>query len=378
MIAEIAFWSSIGFVLYTYAGYPAALSILSLCRTRPVRKGATRSNVSVIVTAYNEDKWILEKIENILRQDYPRERLEIIVASDCSTDRTDEIAASYVRYGVRLVRAATRLGKEGAQRLAVERARGDLLVFSDVATMLAPNGISTIVSNFHDPSVGCVSSVDTLVDGDGRVSGEGAYVRYEMLLRRLETRVGSVVGLSGSFFAARRIVCRDWIADLPSDFATLLGAVKLGLRGVSDPEALGYYSTLADPCKEYERKVRTVTRGIRAVLRNRSMLNPFRYGLFAWQLVSHKLCRWSVPFALTGALVANAWLARGSGQYRALFAAQVALYGIGAAACIGESLREQRLLRIVWFFLAANLSIVHAWLHVARGRRFETWTPSER
>jgi hypothetical protein len=199
-----------------------------------------------------------------------------------------------------------------------------------------------------------------------------------MLLRRLETRVGSVVGLSGSFFAARRTVCSNWAADLPSDFAVLLGAVRLGLRGVSDPKTVGFYANLADPRKEYERKVRTVTRGIRAMLRNLTMLDPFRYGFFAWQLFSHKLCRWSVPFALAGALVTNAWLARGSGQYGALLAAQLALYGIGVAACVGRSLREQGLFRIVWFFVAANLSIVHAWVHVARGRRFETWTPSER
>ena len=135
---------------------------------------------------------------------------------------------------MRLVRATERRGKEAAQQLALESASGEILIFSDVATALAPNGVSTIVANFADPTVGCVSSIDRFVDADGRVSGEGAYVRYEMFLRALETRVNSLVGLSGSFFAARREVCARWASDRQSDFSTLLNAVDLGLRGVLD------------------------------------------------------------------------------------------------------------------------------------------------
>src|SRR6185295_5842814 len=159
---------------------------------------------------------------------------------DCSTDDTDAIVLAYGQ-GVRLVRSPERLGKESAQRLALLEASGDILVFSDVATALAPDAVSTIVRNFADPTVGCVSSVDKFVDADGRVSGEGAYVRYEMFLRALETRVNSLVGLSGSFFAARREVCQRWSADRQSDFNTLLNAVEMGLRGVLDVQSAGYY-----------------------------------------------------------------------------------------------------------------------------------------
>ena len=175
---------------------------------------------------------------------------------------------------MRLVRASARRGKEAAQQLAVESASGAILVFSDVATALAPDAVSTIVMNFADPTVGCVSSIDRFVNADGRGSGEGAYVRYEMLLRALETRVNSLVGLSGSFFAARREVCRRWASDRQSDFSTLLTAVALGLRGVLDRRCPGYYRNIADDRRELERKIRTVVRGLFVLRANAPHAEP--------------------------------------------------------------------------------------------------------
>ena len=153
----------------------------------------------------------------------------MVVASDCSTDGTDDLVRSFSSSGVRLVRLKTKGGKEAAQKQAVESTAGEILVFSDTATMLKPTAITTIVQNFADPTVGCVSSVDRFIDVDGTVSGEGAYVRYEMLLRQLETRVNTLVGLSGSFFAARRSVSQGWAPDLQSDFNTLLNTVRADL-----------------------------------------------------------------------------------------------------------------------------------------------------
>src|SRR5438874_138151 len=131
-------------------------------------------------------------------------------------------------------------------QVTFQSASGEILIFSDVATALAGDGVTTMVSNFADPTVGCASSIDRFVDVDGRVSGEGAYVRYEMYMRALETRVNSIVGLSGSFFAARREVCREWAADRQSDFSTLLRSVEMGLRGVLDTRSAGYYRNIAD------------------------------------------------------------------------------------------------------------------------------------
>jgi len=368
----MTFWMSAALVGFAYAGYPLALALLARLRSRPVTRQSIRPPVTFVITAHNEEQRLGGKLHNTLAQDYPASLLEIIVASDCSTDSTDDIARSFGDR-VRLVRALERRGKEAAQQLAVHASSGEILVFSDVATAIAPDGVSSLVANFADPSVGCVSSIDRFVDADGRTSGEGAYVRYEMFLRTLETRVNSLVGLSGSFFAARRDVCRRWSADRQSDFSTLLNAIELGYRGVLDPNTAGYYRNLADDRRESARKIRTVVRGIGVLARNLRMLNPFRYGLFAWQLASHKLCRWLVPFAMIAALASNAALVAAP-FYRAMLAAQLAFYAAAAAGLWTGA----GALRLPAYFVRSNLSILAAWIRFARGERMTTWTPSDR
>ena len=252
-------------------------------------------------------------------------------------------------------------------------------MLSDVATILQPDAIRNIVKSFNDPSVGCVSSADRFVDQDGRTSGEGAYVKYEMFLRSLESTVHSLVGLSGSFFAARSSVCKQsWSEDLQSDFNTLLSSVRLGLRGVADPESVGYYHNLLDQRKEYERKVRTVVRGISVFMRSVSLLNPLRYHVFAWQLFSHKLCRWLVPFAMIAALVANGWLALSSPVYRVILLVQAGFYSLALVYMLSRRVPSIWMLRIPSFFVMANLSILDAWMRYFRGERIVSWAPSKR
>jgi hypothetical protein len=279
--------------------------------------------------------------------------------------------------GVRLVRVEKRGGKEAAQKLAVDAAANEILVFSDVATILPPDGIRNIVKNFHDPTVGCVSSVDRIIGLGPKSGGEGVYVRYEMFLRNLETRVGTLVGLSGSFFAARKEVCRNWAVDLQSDFHTLVNAVKLGLRGVSDSDSVGYYKNISDEAREFERKVRTVLRGINVLMASLPAMNPFRYGLFSWQLLSHKLCRWLVPFAMILAFISNAFLAFGAPVYRYAFLLQLGFYLI-AFAKLPSLFGRHYALRIPSFFVLVNLSILYAWYRYVRGQRMVSWVPSER
>lgn len=375
---ETIFWVSVGFIFYAYAGYPLLLMLIGLVRNRPVRKAPFEPTVSFIVTAYNEEKRIGEKLRNTLRQDYPRPLLDLVVASDCSTDTTDDLVRSFESSGIRLVRAGTKGGKEAAQKLAVDSTSGDILVFSDTATMLEPTAITTIVRNFSDPTVGCVSSVDRFIDADGAVSGEGAYVRYEMLLRRLETRVNTLVGLSGSFFAARRSVCQAWAPDLQSDFNTLLNSVRRGLRGVADPESVGFYKNLSDQKKEYERKVRTIVRGISVFMRSLPLLNPLRYHLFAWQLFSHKLCRWLVPFAMIVALVANGLLALVSQFYQGMLVVQGAFYALALLYLATKRLPKFGILCLPSFFVMVNLSILDAWIRYFCGERIVSWSPSKR
>jgi len=238
--------------------------------------------------------------------------------------------------------------------------------------------VSNIVKNFNDTTVGCVSSVDRFIDAEGRLSGEGAYVKYEMLLRDLETRVNTLVGLSGSFFAARKEVCTNWAIDLPSDFNVVINSVKTNLRGVLDHETVGYYANIADEKMEFARKVRTVVRGISVLMKNPQMLNFMRYGLFSWQLFSHKLCRWLVPFALVAALISNAVLIGYSRMYLYLFLCQSVFYALAAAGRWTNLVAKRDALKIPSFFVLVNMSILHAWFRYLRGERVMTWDPSRR
>ena len=246
---------------------------------------------------------------------------------------------------------------------------------SDLAVSFT--GIMNIVKNFYDSTVGCVSSVDRFIDPDGKITGEGAYVKYEMFLRSLEMKVNTIIGLSGSFFAARREVCQNWASDLQSDFNTLLNSIKIGLRGVSDPESIGYYKNIANEKKEFDRKVRTILRGITVFMKNWQLLNPFRYGLFAWQFFSHKLCRWLVPFAMMLAFFSNALMIAHSGFYRMVFILQIVFYGI-ALGSICTTFRRWNLLRIPFFFVMVNLSTLNAWYRYSCGERMTRWKPSAR
>lgn len=375
--ATYALWLSVAAVLYAYLGYPLLLAALAQVRPKRLQKAEVTPPLSFIITAHNEAAQIGRKIENTLELDYPKDRLQVIVASDCSTDGTDEVVGRYRERGVELVRSPERRGKEHAQRLAVAAARGEVLVFSDAGTRVPREAVRRLAANFADPSVGCVSSVDRFIDPDGKLSGEGAYVRYEMLLRRLESQLFSVVGLSGSFFAARRQVCQGWQPDIPSDFNVLLASIRAGLRGVSDPEVEGHYANVRDPSKEFSRKVRTVLRGLHALFRNAGLLNPLRGGLFSWQLVSHKLMRWLVPFFMATALLANLCLL-GQPLYRALLAVQAIFYLSALGGLAFGSLARHKLVRLSAYLLIVNVSILVAWKDFLSGRKITTWQPSER
>lgn len=335
--------------------------------------------MTVIIPAFNEEKRIESKIVNTISTDYLKDKLQIIVASDGSTDGTDAIVKKFIDHGVELVSIPERRGKENGQREALKHARGEIIVFTDVATHLEKDAIGRIVSNFADPAIGCVSSEDRVLGKDGKVSGESFYVRYEMWLRRLESRASSPVGLSGSFFAARKSVCEDFSAEMDSDFRVLLNSVKRGMRGTCDPGAIGYYLDLSDQKKEFDRKVRTVLRGLTLFFRNIEFLNFFKYGLFSYQLFCHKLLRWLVPFFLIILFVANIPLAFRSEGYAILLALQCGFYGLAVFSLFRDWYSSGlTLLKIPVYFVTVNASILVAWVRYLAGHRILVWTPSER
>ncbi|MCI5164820.1 MAG: glycosyltransferase family 2 protein [Candidatus Electrothrix sp. GM3_4] len=375
-ILTVFFYISLFVVFYAYFGYPLSLLVLRKFSRKKQKRERITATVTLIITAFNEERRIREKLENSLLFDYPLERLQIMVASDGSTDQTNKIVRSYADKGIELLEVRNRGGKENAQKEAVSHARGEIIVFSDVATILEPQGLMEIVSNFADPSVGCVSSEDRLLGQDGKPSGEGFYVRYEMWLRHLESQVNSLVGLSGSFFAARKEVCQDFSGDVQSDFRTLLSSMKHGLRGVSDPKAVGYYLDIADEKREFERKVRTVLRGLTVFFSHLEFLNAFKYKVFTYQLFCHKLMRWLVPFFLVGAFMSNVLLISSSNLFVILLVGQSLFYGLALFNWSTGSL--QGVLKIPMFFLVVNTAIAVAWWHYLTGKRVILWTPSER
>ena len=184
------------------------------------------------------------------------------------------------------------------------------------------------------------------------------------------------------FFAARREVCQHWATDLQSDFNTLINSIKLGFRGVLDPQSIGYYENIRDDKKEFDRKVRTVLRGITVLMKSLPMLNPLKYGLFSWQLFSHKLCRWLVPFAMLLLLISNISLIFFQSDhlrtYSLLFSLQILFYGVAATGSLNKTFASNIFVRLPAFFVAVNISIVVAWLKYLRGIRAVRWEPSKR
>jgi len=367
-----------GSFLYAYFGYPLSLFLIGFFFNQKVRKTFFFPYTTMVITAYNEEKRIAEKLQNTLNLQYPKEKLQIIVASDGSTDRTNEILRNFQKNEVELLEILERKGKESAQKAACKKARGDVIVFTDVATTLDPEALKEIVANFADPLVGCVSSEDRLIGKDGKPCGEGLYVRYEMWLRRLESKVNSLVGLSGSFFAARKEVCQDLSAEMQSDFRTVLSSVKKGLRGISDRKVIGYYEDISDQRNEMDRKIRTVIRGLTVFFRHLEFLNFIRYGFFSYQYFCHKLLRWVTPLFLFVAFFANAILASDSLFFFLVFIGQSAFYIAAVMAWKMSALSQKTLMKVPMYFLIVNISILVAWYRYLRGKRVVMWAPSER
>lgn len=376
---EYVFWTSIGMVFYAYAGYMAILGLLSFVKNnKPAKGDPGLPSVSMVLTVHNEVAVISEKIKNMLNLNYPFDLMEIIVVSDASTDGTDEIVRGYESDRFKFIPQPERRGKESCQMKAVEAAKGDIVVFTDASVFMPPDAVARLAGNFSDPNIGCVSSTDSAGSESAGSAGESLYVRYEMKLRELESRVGSLVGLSGSCFASRRRLCYGFSEGVPSDFVVMLNAVREGLRGLSDPGVRADYKTGTDPLKEFARKVRTVIRGMTGLWKNKDVLNPFRYGFFAVQLFSHKLCRWMVPVFLALALASNAILAQESPVYAILFAFHLAFYGVAVLGIVLLPVRRVSAFRAASFFVLVNASIAVAWWRFIGGERIHSWSPTRR
>jgi hypothetical protein len=371
-LAWVVIVLSAGWVTYAYAGYPLLLLALRWLAPRPIRRGDALPSLSIVIAVHNGARELRTKLTQTLALEYPGER-EILVSSDGSTDETEAVAREFEGQGVALVANPERRGKEAAQAAAIARARGEVLVFTDVSATLEPGALRALVRPFSDPTVGCVSSED-VIEATG---GEAVYVRYEMALRALESEVATLIGLSGSCFAIRRTLCDPWPTDLASDFRSALEAACRGLRAVSEPQARVRFGATRAPAEEWSRKVRTVRRGLAVLSAYRGLLAP-RHGRAALALWSHKVARFTSPFALIALLAASAWAAPGNAWAATLLGAQLLVYGLGALALVAGPLASLLPARVAAFWLLVNASMLVAWGHHLTGRRAVLWQPTRR
>jgi cellulose synthase/poly-beta-1,6-N-acetylglucosamine synthase-like glycosyltransferase len=378
VVMQVCFWLGAALLFYTYAGYPLLLALVSRVRPRPVRQAEWTPHVSVIITAYNEERDLAAKLENTLALDYPAEKLEIIIASDCSTDRTDEIAKQYASRGVRLYRQAERLGKTSAQNMAVEQARGEVILFSDATTLYNRDVLRVMLPNFADTTVGCVAGRLVYVDPTDSSVGQGArsYWGYETFLKHHESRVCSLIGASGCLYAVRRSAYVPMYPEACSDFLIATKMVEQGLRAVYEPAAICTEETNKRADRELRMRVRIITQTFTDLWRHRAMMNPFRSGFYAVELISHKVLRYFVPIFLLLVFISSLALAPHSLLYALVALAQICFYGAAGLSWLMESLGwRNRILALPQYFVLANLASLVAFYKFLSGERYARWEP---
>jgi cellulose synthase/poly-beta-1,6-N-acetylglucosamine synthase-like glycosyltransferase len=304
--------------------------------------------------------------------------LEIIVASDCSTDRTDEIVGEFATRGVRLHRQPERLGKTAAQNAAVEEASGEIIVFSDATTQYQRNVLRTLMPNFADPTVGCVTGRLIYNDSTRSSVGHGArsYWGYESFIRKHESDVCSMIGVCGCLYAVRRGAYVPLYHEACSDFVIATKMVEQGLRAVYEPAAICSEETNIQSHKEFKTRVRIITQTFADLWRNRRMLNPLTSGFYAVELLSHKVMRYLVPLFLMVILGTCAALASSSIFFTIVLASQILFYGAAVlSALLERSGLHIRLLAIPQYFVLGNLASVIAFYQFLRGERYIRWDP---
>lgn len=379
MMTEIVLWSALALIFYAYLGFPLLLLVRGLVLRRPVQRKPITPSVSVVIVAHNEVDAIAAKLDNVLALDYPRDRLEVIVASDGSDDGTDTVVAAYGAHGVRLLPCA-RAGKIPALNAAVRTAGGEILVFSDANSMYRPDALRRLVAPFADPAVGGVGGNQCYTAAGGAHLagiGERAYWSFDRALKQMQSRAGSMTSATGAIHAVRRSLFRPVPLGVGDDFVISAGVVTEGYRLVFEPEAVAYESVAPTGQAEFRRKVRVIVRGLRGLLAVKGLFNPLRHGFYAVQITSHKLLRWSVCWLLIVLAAASLATVRDGPVYAALAAGQGLFYltaGIGWAlkSTLGRS-RLLKVLAIPFYFCLANYAALRAWLEVLGGRRIDVW-----
>ena len=387
-ILQMTYWLSIAAIGYAYFGYPLLLWIVSLFKRDSLKKQEIYPFVSVIIAAHNEEEGIGNKINNTLSLDYPQDKLEIMVASDASTDRTNEIVKGFIKNNrvetqnfasLRLVEFNSHHGKTFVQNEAVKQAKGEILLFSDATTLYEPNLLQKIVRNFADERVGAVGGELIYVNKKRTSVGEGngLYWQYEKFIKKNESKVTSLIGVSGCCYAVRKELYEPIDSDLISDFVIAQMIYKTGKRVVYEPEAISYEETTSTSQDEFKMRVRVCLRTLHGLVRMRSMLNPLRYGFYAFQLISHKILRYSVPVFMMLLLLANVLLY----NFTMWPFYEISLYLLLAfcvCALLGWLTRRRKhlpLFYVPFYFCVTNFALLVGIVQFLQGKKMVVWKP---
>jgi cellulose synthase/poly-beta-1,6-N-acetylglucosamine synthase-like glycosyltransferase len=374
------FWSAAALIIYTYILFPAVVFLRGRLVRRPYRAAEIAPRVSMIIAAHNEARGIGAKLDNILSLDYPREQLEVLIASDGSNDATDSIVRGYADQGVRLL-SLPRQGKAPALNAAVAAATGDILVFSDANSMYAPDAIRALVRPFADDEVGGVAGNQVYLPksaaAGASADGERSYWAFDRKLKQSQSTAGNAISATGAIYAIRRALFGGVPTGVTDDFATSTSVIVQGYRLVFAPDAIAYEPAAEKSGVEFGRKTRVITRGLRGVLVRRELLNPFRYGFYAFQLFSHKVLRRLVVFPLLLMLLVSPLLWSRGLFYKLATVGQAVFYGCGLIGWLfgGTRLGRLKVFSIPFFFCMVNAASLIAALNILRGRRIDLWEP---
>jgi len=374
-MAEYCFWASATTLVFVYVGYPLLLAILAAFSRRHKPGPGKTPTISVLIAAYNEQASIARKIEQTLALDYPPDKMEILVLSDCSTDSTDEIVNSIMDRRVRLLRMPERKGKTHAQNQGALNAGGDILIFSDATTTYHPQALRYLVCNYENPRVGAVSGRYQYFDPEQKSPtglGSIAFWNYENLIKTLQSRIHTITGCCGCIYSVRRTLYTPLAADVISDLVQPLWVIQQGYRVIFEDRALAYEETSQSTSEEFSMRVRVVTRGIRGVLSLRNLLKPWKYPWVSFQLFVHKMLRWLMPFFLIILFVSNLVLSRSPG-YRLFLMLQSAFYACALLSILFPLHRRWKVAGIPLYFCTLNLAAMLSVLEIIRGRRYIVW-----
>jgi cellulose synthase/poly-beta-1,6-N-acetylglucosamine synthase-like glycosyltransferase len=377
-VTLVLFWGAVGLVVYTYMGFPVLLWLRARLFARPHLEADMTPSVSLVICAHNEAAVIVRKLQNVLSLDYPRECLQVVIASDGSDDGTDSLVRAFDDPRVELL-SLPRSGKIAALNPAVGASRGEVLVFSDANSMFESDAIRVLVRPLADPAVGGVAGDQRYLPKSGArdgSEGERAYWDLDRWLKDWQSRAGSVTSATGAIYAIRRDLFRWVPAGITDDFAVSTGVVAQGYRLVYARDAVAWEEA-APRGAEFRRKVRILTRGLRGVWIRRELLNPFRHGFYALQLFSHKVLRRLVAVPFLVVLLVSPLLWSEGLVYRLALVGQVLLYG---TACLGAVTagrgRRLTVLELPLYFCSVNLAALVAFQRALRGRVVDIWEPS--